>query len=60
MAARGNTMATYDEAMAGFEVSEKEARREVEKHGIDWQEFVEEMGRKDYYDSAEVLAWLGY
>ena len=53
-------MATYDEAMAGFEVTEKEARREVEKHGIDWQEFVEEMGRRDCYDSAEVLAWLGY
>lgn len=53
-------MATYDEAMAGFEVSETEARREVEKHGIDWQEFVEEMGRRDCYDSAEVLAWLGY
>ena len=53
-------MATYDEAMAGFEVTKEEARREVEKHGIDWEEFVDEMGRIDCYDSAEVLAWLGY
>jgi len=56
---RNNTM-TYEEAMEGYDISAKQARAEVLAHGIDWEEFVEEVGRKSVYKSNEVLEWLGY
>ena len=54
-------MATYEEAMEGFEVTRAEARREVvQQHGMLWEDFVADCGEKDCYMSDEVLAWLGY
>ena len=51
---------THDEAMEGHPVSLREARAEVLAHGVDWEEFVEEVGSKSVYKSNEVLEWLGY
>jgi hypothetical protein len=51
---------TYDEAMEGYDVSAKQAKAEVLAHGVDWEEFVEEIGSKSVYKSNEVLEWLGY
>ena len=51
---------TYDEAMEGYDVSAKQAKAEVLAHGVDWAEFVEEVGSKSVYKSNEVLEWLGY
>jgi hypothetical protein len=30
------------------------------QHGIDPEEFLEDMGNHDIYAGADVLAWLGY
>jgi len=56
----GDNAMTYDEAMEGHDISAKQARAEVLAHGIDWEEFVEEVGSKSVYKSNEVLEWLGY
>jgi hypothetical protein len=50
---------TYEEAMEGHDISAKQ-RAEVLAHGVDWAEFVEEVGNKAIYKSNEVLEWLGY
>jgi hypothetical protein len=50
---------TYDEATEAT-VTKLEALAEIEKHGIDPEEFLEEMGNHDIYSGADVLAWLGY
>lgn len=49
----------YDEAHDAT-VSRACARREILKHGADWQEFLTEVGDKPEYVGAEVLDWLGY
>ena len=51
---------TYDEAMEGYQVSLKQAKAEVLAHGVDWADFVEEVGSKSVYKSNEVLEWLGW
>lgn len=56
----GDNAMTYEEAMDGHDVSAKQARAEVLAHGVDWAEFVEEVGSKSVYKSNEVLEWLGY
>lgn len=43
-----------------FDVSREEARVEIEKHGVPFAEFVDEMGDRPIYSSGDVLAWLGY
>ena len=49
----------YQEAMEAT-VSRLEARREVEKHGADYYEFLTEVGERDMYHGSDVLGWLGY
>lgn len=51
---------TYEQAMSGETISRKQALREVEDHGIDIMEFIEECGDSAHYNSREVLEWLGY
>ncbi len=52
---------TLDEAMdGGHEVSAKEAKIEIERHGCNWAEFCVEYGTKDVYPSVLVMTWLGY
>jgi hypothetical protein len=50
---------TYDEAIETT-VTKLEAFAEIEQHGIDPEEFLEDMGNHDIYAGADVLAWLGY
>ena len=51
---------TYEQAMTGENITWRQAFREVENHGIDIAEFIEECGDSAHYNSREVLEWLGY
>ena len=50
---------TYEEALV-INVTKSEALAEIRKHGIDPNEFLEEVGDREDYAGADVLAWLGY
>ena len=50
---------TYDDALKAT-VDAATARREVERHGHDWNEFVADLGDRVEYEGADVLDWLGY
>ena len=50
---------TYDDAVAAT-VTAEEARREIEKHNLDWHDFTADHGNHPTYKGATVLAWLGY
>lgn len=41
-------------------IAPDEARREIEKHGQSWEDFLAEYGAQEFYDGADVLGWLGY
>lgn len=51
---------TYYDSAEGITISPARARKEVEKHGAEWVEFLQDVGEKEYYDAQEVLNWLGY
>ena len=51
---------TYEQAMAGETITRRQAFAEVEDHGIDIMEFIEECGDFSLYNSREVLEWIGY
>lgn len=58
---------SLEEAMEGEECTAAEARREVERHGQSWAEFVADNRASIYgdperctYNTARVLEWLGY
>lgn len=56
---------TYETSTAylddySIRVTRLEALIEIEIHGINPNEFLEEMGDHDTYAGADVLAWLGY
>lgn len=42
------------------EVTKSEAKREIKKHSLEWNDFVQEVGDKEMYMGREVLEWLGY
>jgi hypothetical protein len=50
---------TYEQAIE-ITVTKSAALAEIRKHGIDPNEFLEEMGDRETYAGADVLAWLGY
>ena len=50
---------TYTEAYY-VTVSRVEAKREIERHGCNWLEFINEVGDKQEYEGSDVLDWLGY
>lgn len=41
-------------------VTAAQAKREIEKHGLDPRDFFREIGRRETYSGADVLGWLGY
>lgn len=41
-------------------VSKKEAQREIEKHQLLWDDFIEECGDCEEYKGDTILNWLGY
>ena len=50
----------YYESAEGITISKERAKKEVEKHGSNWLEFIADMGDDANYDAQAVLAWLGY
>ena len=51
---------TFEEAWEAEDISPKQAQKEIERHQLEWADFVREVGVKDRYTGAEILAWLGY
>lgn len=51
---------SYYESAEGMTISKERTKKEVEKHGACWEEFLLDNPEKDEYDAQEVLAWLGY
>lgn len=49
----------YDEACEAV-LTARQARHEVEAHGADWFEFMDDVGAADTYTGKQVLDWLGY
>ena len=50
---------TYEEAMKAV-VSKQEAKREVERHGLEFNTFIQEVGDRPRYKGSTILNWLGY
>jgi hypothetical protein len=50
---------TYDEAIDST-VTQSEAIKEVKAHCVEMVDFFDELGVKDEYQGADVLAFLGY
>ena len=50
---------SYDDAIAAT-VTKREAIAEIKAHGLDPQDFFDEVGKKEEYIGLEVLSWLGY
>jgi hypothetical protein len=50
----------YEEAMQEHIVSAYEARQEIRKHSLDFEDFVSEYGEHEEYYSKDVMIWLGY
>ncbi len=53
-------MNDYYESAEGIIISPEHAKKEVEKHGCSWDEFVQDMGLRNIYEAHAVLIWLGY
>lgn len=51
---------TYEQAMQNNIVTAYEAKIEIMKHGLDFDEFVSEYGESETYSSKDVLIWMGY
>lgn len=50
---------TYDEAIEAT-VSAREAQIEIEAHGLNWTDFLADVGERATYSGKDVLDWLGY
>lgn len=51
---------TYNEAMIDNTVTAYEAKQEIEKHYLSFEDFVAECGEYEEYYTKDVLIWLGY
>lgn len=51
---------TYEEAIENNTVTVFMAKTEIERHGLDFEEFVAEYGESKTYSSRDVLIWMGY
>ena len=56
-----NSTMTYEEAINAT-ITKEEARREIELHGLSFDDFVEDAGDGEAltYPGQKVLEWLGY
>tara|TARA_R110000772_G_scaffold241361_1_gene353665 strand:+ start:43 stop:201 length:159 start_codon:yes stop_codon:yes gene_type:complete len=50
----------YYESAEGEVINSRRAQREVEAHGLDFDEMLDELGIKPTYKAQDVLDWLGY
>lgn len=41
-------------------ISAKQARIEIERHGLSYADFVADCGKRDSYKGKTILDWLGY
>ena len=57
---QGCKIMDYYESAEGMTISKERAKKEVEKHGSSWSEFLLDNPEKGEYDAQDVLAWLGY
>lgn len=51
---------TYEEAMSNIIISAYEAKKEIEEHQLNFDDFVKEYGEDSEYYSKDVMTWLGY
>jgi hypothetical protein len=49
----------YEEALK-YELTRKETKNYIKRHGLRFSDFVNEVGSKQIYKGSEVLNWLGY
>ena len=49
----------YEQAME-YTVTREEAKKEIESHTLDFNDFLSDIGNKNYYKGSEVFNWLGY
>jgi len=53
-------MYSYEEAKQFDDITKEEAVREIENHGLEPNDFFNEVGHAEPYTGEEVLGWLGY
>jgi hypothetical protein len=54
-------MEDYYASAEGITISKGRAKLEVSGiHGLEWLDFIAEVGERETYDAQEVLRWLGY
>tara|TARA_R110001632_G_scaffold64062_1_gene152589 strand:- start:506 stop:670 length:165 start_codon:yes stop_codon:yes gene_type:complete len=49
----------YEEALE-ITLTAVQAKREVEKHNLNFNDFINEVGDKESFTGEQVLNWLGY
>ena len=49
----------YEQAIK-YKVTKKEAKKEIELHFLDFNDFLNDIGNKKYYKGSQILNWLGY
>jgi hypothetical protein len=49
-----------EEARQLRDITPQEVKRERARHGLRWQDFVDDVGEKSMYTGEEILNWLGY
>jgi len=50
---------TYEDACLET-ISRERAHRTILEHNLDWNDFLDEVGDKEFYSGQEILDWLGY
>lgn len=50
----------YQDAIDCDDLTKAEALAEIADHSLSAEDFLKEVGDKDFYTGAEVLGWLGY
>ena len=49
----------YEQALKAT-ITFTDAKQEIKKHGYCFNEFLQDVGKRDEYTGATVLNWLGY
>jgi len=50
----------YEQAMEQNVVTAYEAKIEIEKHGLDFEDFIADYEEHETYYTNDIMAWLGY
>ena len=56
----GINIMTYEQAMEQNTVTAYEAKVEIEKHGLDFEDFIADYEEHETYYTNDVMVWLGY